>query len=183
MPTKNCYQVQKSAYVNFFYNLGTFVTWVDFLNQHKFSILFILNVIFCKKNIHISKDQFSIFFLYNTCFNPFLHPTPKHLFYTFRVYWDPLYIDLIILKVLWNPLQLYLITPKVWVDPVFKNIFTSKVSCDPGGRMQIFNYTCRPWRCTLINLITPKVSTDSGRLVNSFTPKVSTDPGWKLTRI
>jgi hypothetical protein len=63
MTTKNCCQGQKSAYVNFFYNLGTFVTWVDFLNQHKFSILFIPNMIFCKKNIHISKDQFSDLFI------------------------------------------------------------------------------------------------------------------------
>jgi hypothetical protein len=60
-------------------------------------------------------------------FNPFLHPTLKHLFYTWRVYWDPVYIDLII--------------PKVCVDPVFKDIFTPKVSCDPVGRMQRFNYT------------------------------------------
>ncbi len=74
-------------------------------------------------------------------FNPFLHPTLKRLFHTWRVYWDPVYIDLIIPKVIWNPLQLYLITPKVCVDPVFKDIFTPKVSWDPGGSIQRFNYT------------------------------------------
>jgi hypothetical protein len=35
----------------------------------------------------------------------------------------------------------------------------------------------------LTDLITPKVSTDPGRLIHFFTPKVSTDPGWNLTRI
>ncbi len=80
---------------------------------------------------------------------PFLHPTLKHLFHTWRVYWDPLYTDLKNPKVKWNPVQLYLITPKVCIDPVFKDILplkspetlvvgcrdliTPKVSWDPGG--------------------------------------------------
>jgi hypothetical protein len=84
-----------------------------------------------------SKLSHALYFIRHV--NPFLHPTLKHLFYIWRVYWDPVYIDLIIPKVIWNPLQLCLITPKVCVDRVFKDIFTPKVSWDPGGRVQIFN--------------------------------------------
>jgi hypothetical protein len=83
-----------------------------------------------------------------SCFNPFLHLTVKHLFYTWRVYWDSLYIDLIIPKVIGNPLQLYLITPKVCVDPVFKDIF-------PLNAPETLVAGCR-------DIITPKVSSDPG---------------------
>ncbi len=93
-------------------------------------------------NCNISLVISLVLFLFSEEYiNPFLHPNIKHLFYIWRVYWDPLYIDLIILKVIWNPLELYLLTPKVCVDPMFKDILTTKVSWDPGGRMQRFNYT------------------------------------------
>jgi hypothetical protein len=81
-----------------------------------------------------------------------------------------MHIDLIILKVRRNPVQLYLIMPKVWVDPRLKDIFTLKVSLDLGCRMHGFKYLYKSY---FSYLISPKVSTDSGRLKDFVTPEVS----------
>jgi hypothetical protein len=58
--------------------------------------------------------------------------------------------------------QLNLFNPKSHVDTGLNDIFTVKVSSDMVAGC--------------IKLITPKVSSDPGRLIDLFTPKISSDP-------